>query len=56
MPVIDRERWNVLEPLLDEALDLTPAERATWLDALSRSAPDVAAELSALLSGDLSRS
>src|SRR3954470_11062100 len=54
MAVIDRERWMVLEPLLDEALDLTPEERVPWLEALSRSAPDVAAELSALLTGDAS--
>jgi tetratricopeptide (TPR) repeat protein len=54
MAVIDRERWNLLEPLLDQALDLTPEERAPWLEALSHSAPDVAAELAALLRGDAS--
>src|SRR3954471_8352901 len=54
MPVIDRERWNVLEPLLDEALELTPEELGPFLQELSESAPDVAAELSALLSGNAS--
>jgi eukaryotic-like serine/threonine-protein kinase len=54
MAAIDRERWTVLEPLLDEALELTPEERVPWLEALNQSAPDVAAELNALLTGDAS--
>src|SRR3954466_13949795 len=54
MPVIDRDRWTVLEPLLDKALELTPEELGPWLEELSESAPDVAAELSALLTDDLS--
>jgi len=49
MPVMDRDRWRVLEPLLDEALDLAPGERARWLDALRTTLPDVVDELSDLL-------
>jgi eukaryotic-like serine/threonine-protein kinase len=52
MAVIDRERWQRLEPLLDQALDLSLDERSTWLDSLRTSAPDIAADLSALLAGD----
>ncbi len=52
MAVIDRERWRVLEPLLDRALDLPLDERTTWLESLSTSDPGLAADLSALLSGD----
>jgi tetratricopeptide (TPR) repeat protein len=54
MPVIDRQRWTVLEPLLDRALELTPEELRPWLEELSASSPDVAAELSALLTDDVS--
>ena len=49
MPVMDRDRWRVLQPLLDEALDLAPESRARWLDDLRTTSPDVAAELSTLL-------
>src|SRR5262245_66565621 len=49
MRVIDRQRWRVLEPLLDRALDLPPDERAHWLNELSISSPDVAVELTSLL-------
>ena len=54
MPVIDRQRWTVLEPLLDKALELTPDELGPWLEELSASAPDVAADLNALLTDDVS--
>ena len=50
---MDRERWKVLEPLLDHALDLSDAERDQWLSELSVSSPDVATELTSLLSGDI---
>jgi hypothetical protein len=33
---IDPERWRVLEPLLDRALELTVEERASWLEELRR--------------------
>jgi len=52
MAVPDRDRWRLLEPLLDRALDLSPAQRASWLDALSTTAPDIAAELCSLLADD----
>ena len=54
MPVIDRQRWTVLEPLLDKALELTPDELGPWLEELSASAPDVAADLKGLLTADVS--
>ena len=31
MPVVDPERWLVLEPLLDRALELSDDERDAWL-------------------------
>ncbi|MEO7987202.1 MAG: protein kinase [Gemmatimonadales bacterium] len=52
MPLIDPDRWQVLEPLLDKALELEPAERGRWLDELSAESPGIAADLSALLSGE----
>jgi hypothetical protein len=52
MTIIARESWQTLEPLLDRALDLEPAERATWLDELSARSPVLAAELNAFLSAE----
>ena len=52
MAIIDRERWQVLEPLLDRALDLSLDERARWLESLNTSDPDLAAEVGALLDRD----
>ncbi|HEX5179530.1 MAG TPA: serine/threonine-protein kinase [Gemmatimonadaceae bacterium] len=52
MPAMDRERWKELEPLLDHALDLSDADRDKWLTELSISAPEIANELTSLLSGD----
>jgi serine/threonine-protein kinase len=49
---MDRDRWRILEPLLDAALDLEPARRADWLDELRTTSPDIAAELSALLGAE----
>src|SRR5215831_674421 len=49
MPVMDRDRWRVLEPLLDEVLDLAPGERVRWLDELRTTHPDIADELGGLL-------
>ena len=49
MPVMDPDRWLVLEPWLDRALELAPGERGKWLDELSISSPDIAADLSRLL-------
>ena len=49
MAVIDRERWRVLEPLLDRALDLSPDEQSRWLAELSISSPQDASDLAHLL-------
>jgi len=49
MTVIDRERWRVLEPLLDKALDLSPDEQSRWLAELSVSSPQDAVDLAHLL-------
>jgi len=52
MPVIDREHWAALEPLLDEALDLPPEDQRTWLEALRARAPEIARALTSLLSAE----
>jgi eukaryotic-like serine/threonine-protein kinase len=46
------DRWRVLAPLLDDALDLSGPDRAAWLEALRERAPDDAAELERLLADD----
>jgi eukaryotic-like serine/threonine-protein kinase len=46
------DRWRVLAPLLDHALDLTGPERETWLAALRARAPHDASELERLLADD----
>jgi eukaryotic-like serine/threonine-protein kinase len=45
----DKELWNELLPYLDEALELEPAQRDTWLAALTASHPKLATELLQLL-------
>jgi eukaryotic-like serine/threonine-protein kinase len=52
MTVMDPDRWRRLEPLLDRALELAPAERSAWLHAMDADSPDVAAELRGLLACD----
>lgn len=52
MPIIDPETWRVLEPLLDRAFELEPAERCEWLDFLSSQSPELGAALRAILSED----
>jgi hypothetical protein len=49
MAMLDRDRWNRVQPLLDQALELSGVHRATWLDSLRSSAPDLAGELDSLL-------
>ena len=44
-----RERWDVLEPLLDAALELEPAERGAFLDEACRDDAALRTEVSALL-------
>ncbi len=52
MGSIDRDRWHLLEPLLDRVLDLPVGERESWLRDLRENSPALAAELSLLLSGE----
>ena len=52
MSVPDRDHWRALEPLLDRALELSPTQRAAWLDALGVTSPELAAELTSLLADD----
>ena len=52
MAVIDRDRWRELARLLDQALELTNEERATWLDGLRVRSPDLAADVAALLASE----
>ena len=49
MSVLDLERWRATSPYLDRALDLTDAERETFLDEIDRQDPQLAADLRALL-------
>ncbi|MEP6573392.1 MAG: hypothetical protein ABJD11_11880 [Gemmatimonadota bacterium] len=44
-----RPSWRTLEPLIDEALDLSPAERLHWLADLASRSPTLAEAVSALL-------
>src|SRR5215207_8011500 len=52
MALVDRDRWRALEPLLDQAFDLSAEEQATWLQELRSDSPELVAELSSFLSGD----
>ncbi len=49
MPSMDRHRWLVVSPLLDEALDLPTEARASWLTSLEARDGALAAELRGLL-------
>jgi len=46
---LDPSSWQALSALLDTALDLDPATRATWLAERRRDQPEVAAQLERLL-------
>ncbi|MGD9902137.1 MAG: protein kinase [Vicinamibacterales bacterium] len=46
---MDKTLWRTLSPLLDEALDLPPGQRAGMLDALRAATPELATALAALL-------
>ena len=52
MAPLNRERWQVLEPLLDQALELSAEEQATWLQSLHTKSPELADELVSLLAGE----
>jgi serine/threonine-protein kinase len=49
---LDAARWRILEPLLDQALELSGEERAAWLEALRGRSPAIADELTSLLSSE----
>jgi serine/threonine-protein kinase len=49
MSVLDPDRWQVVSPHLDRALDMADDERAAWLAALRQDDPALAADLEALL-------
>ena len=44
-----RDRWQVVSPHLDRALDMADDERGAWLEALRAEDPDLASEVEALL-------
>ena len=50
--MLNRERWQSLEPLLDEVLELAPTARTRWLGELAARSPGLAAELTTLLGGE----
>jgi serine/threonine protein kinase/tetratricopeptide (TPR) repeat protein len=49
MPPINADRWRVLSPYLDEALEFAPDERAGWLASISARDPVLAADLRTML-------
>jgi serine/threonine-protein kinase len=49
MPGLGADRWKVLSPQLDRALEMTPQERGPWLEQLAAGDPTLAAELRTLL-------
>ncbi len=49
MSVLGKDRWRALEPYLDQALKMEPAERGTWLEGLKAHDPELAADLQELL-------
>ena len=51
MPRISPERWRVLSPYLDQALEISAEGRAAWLASISARDSALATELGALLAG-----
>jgi len=49
MPRWNKERWDEVQPYLDEVLQLDPARREEWLAALAANSPALVAELRELL-------
>ena len=49
MALIDKARWEVLSPLLDQLLNVQAGERAALLDRIRRDDPLLAGELETLL-------
>jgi hypothetical protein len=52
MGIFDRDRWRRLQPLLDQALDLSSEQRVSWLDELRSSDAEMADDLITLLSSE----
>ena len=46
-----RNRWAILSPHLERALEMDESERAAWFESLHAADPELAAELEALLEG-----
>ncbi|MBL0172102.1 MAG: hypothetical protein IPP90_15530 [Gemmatimonadaceae bacterium] len=53
---LKRDFWNALQPLLDCALDLEPAQRRAWLDDMHADCPTIARELERLMRPELESS
>jgi serine/threonine protein kinase len=53
MPPISPERWRILSPYLDEALEIPTQERAAWLAAIDASDPSIVVDLKAMLAEHL---
>jgi serine/threonine-protein kinase len=51
---LDETRWRTLEALLEQALDLSPEERAAYLDASCSGDAELRGEIEALLAADAS--
>jgi eukaryotic-like serine/threonine-protein kinase len=49
MPPINPERWRVLSPYVDQALDIAAEDRPAWLNELSARDPVLAADLRLIL-------
>jgi eukaryotic-like serine/threonine-protein kinase len=49
MPPINPDRWRVLSPYLDQALEVAADERAAWLDSISARDSALAADLHTIL-------
>src|SRR5215472_10237857 len=49
MPAFAPERWRVLSPYLDKALEIPPDERLAWLEVIRKENPSLATDLQTLL-------
>ena len=49
MPPLSPDRWRVLSPYLDQALDIEPDERAGWFASIALQDPALAADLRSIL-------
>ena len=48
----DADRWSEIEPLLDDALELSDEARFTWLEQLRSRSPELADAVTALLAAE----